>query len=109
MSSSISENLKSFITEQRETYKFKLTRDLDLETDLEIYGDDVEEFVESFSIEFGVDISKFDASKYFSPEGDPFIAKIVSWILRIKSKKGIQRLPITLGDLEKAIEDKILI
>lgn len=108
MSNSISEKLQSFITEQRGTYKFKLTRDLDLETDLEIYGDDVQEFFESFSIEFGVDISKFDASKYFSPEGDPFIAKIVSWIFRLKLKKDIQRQLITLGDLEKAIEDKVL-
>jgi len=108
MSNSIFENLKHFITKQRGTYRFKLSRDLDLETDLEIYGDDVEEFIESFSIEFGVDVSKFDASKYFSPEGDPFIAKIVSWVLRVKAKKDIQRLSITIGDLEKAIEDKIL-
>ena len=109
MSSSNFEKLKSFIIKQRGTYKFKLTRGLDLETDLEIYGDDVEEFIESFSIEFEVDVSRFDASKYFSPEGDPFIAKIASWILRLKAKKVIQRLPITIGDLEKAIEDKILV
>ena len=108
MSSLNFENLKRFIIRQRGTYKFELRKDLDLEIDLKIYGDDVGEFIEAFSNEFTVDVSRFDASKYFSPEGDVLIRKIVSWILRKNSNSHIPRVPITLGDLEKAIETKIL-
>jgi hypothetical protein len=44
-----------------------------MERDLGITGDDGVDLMNSFSDEFEVDLSEFDISKYFSPEGcNPF-------------------------------------
>ena len=48
-----------------------------IEDELGITGDDAIEFMEKFAAKYKVDLSDFEVSKYFSPEGfsgNPFIA-----------------------------------
>ena len=99
MSDEIFERLKQFITDQGFGYtlpfpllfkKKELTRDMALEKDLGITGDDSEDFLIAFGSEFNVDVSKFPVGDYFKDEGDPLLPSA----RRVK--------PLTVGQLEKA-------
>jgi hypothetical protein len=70
-----------------------------------MWGDDAFEFIEAFGKAFGVDLSEFDIKKYFRPEGDVILPAIVKAISGNKK----EYLPLTLGDLKKAIEKGKLI
>jgi hypothetical protein len=100
------ERLKELVAKQRWEYDFPLTRDTTLQKDLKMWGDDAFEFIDAFGKEFGIDLSEFDIKKYFRPEGDVILPAIIGAILFRKKKK---YLPLTLGDLEKAIEKGKLI
>ena len=77
------------------------TRDLRLEEDLYIYGDDADEFILDFSEKFNVDISEFDCGKYFTPE---FSFHVCNFYFLNKFFFSKNKKELTLGDLEKAIE-----
>ena len=100
MSNEIFEKLKQFITDQGFGYtlpfpllfkKRELMRDMTLENDLGITGDESEDFLIEFGKEFSVDVSKFPIGDYFRDEGDPLL-------LSTKKVK-----PLTVGHLEKAV------
>jgi hypothetical protein len=103
MEDQIFNQLKEFVIRERLGYEFELTRDTDLQRDLKIWGDDADDFIESFSREFNVDISEFEISKYFKSEGDWILPKIMSFFF---GKKTEQYPPLRLGNLEKAIKEK---
>lgn len=58
-----------FIFDERGKYRFELQEHHSLQSDLNIYGMDAVEFILNFGNKFGVDVSGFDAEKYFKPEG----------------------------------------
>lgn len=100
MSDEIFERLKQFITDQGFGYtlpfplifkKKELARDMTLEKDLGITGDDSEDFLIAFGKEFNVDVSKFPVGDYFKDEGDPLLS----------SSRKVK--PLTVGQLEKAV------
>jgi acyl carrier protein len=93
----IFDKLLRFIYVQRGTYNFILSRDTTLERDLRISGDDAYEFFDAFSKEFNIDLSDFDLSKYFAPEGSFALFKLI--FLGFDSGK----IPLSIGDLENAI------
>ncbi|MDH5381448.1 MAG: DUF1493 family protein [Cyclobacteriaceae bacterium] len=89
--------IKEFVVKERGKYRNPLIRETALEQDLKITGDDSDEFILAFSKEFNVDISDFDIGKYFSDEGGLSI-------LHVLFGKKTGKTPLTLGDLEKAVE-----
>lgn len=100
METKIFENLKAFVLREIGQYEFSLTRKTELYKDLRIWGDDADDFIIAFSEKFGVDVSRFDMSKYFKSEGD----EILPAIIRLFTGRQNQLIvPITLGDLEQAI------
>ncbi|MGL4283608.1 MAG: DUF1493 family protein [Eubacterium aggregans] len=109
MSDNIFERLKQFITDQGFGYtlpfpllfkKKELTRNMTLESDLRITGDDADEFLIAFGKEFNVDVSQFPIGNFFNGEGDKLLS---STIRAITGKKEVQRKIITIAHLEKAI------
>ncbi|HRY34191.1 MAG TPA: DUF1493 family protein [Bacteroidales bacterium] len=105
MTDSNFDNIKSFVEEIRWKYPFELQRETRVEQDLGLTGDEAYEFMETFSKRFSIDITNFEFSNYFEPEGD----KILPAIIRLfTGKKKEKKKVLTLGDLEKAIESKIL-
>lgn len=67
-----SETLKDileFILEERGSYRFRITENHSLQSDLNIYGLDAVDFILNFGNRFNVDVSRFDAEKYFRPDG----------------------------------------
>ncbi len=99
MNNLVFNSLIGFILRERGTYNFKLTPDLYLENDLGIYGEDANDFIEAFSIEFNVDVSKFDANVYFNAEG---------FQLFKRKKTNVAKKSLRLLDLEFAIINKKL-
>jgi hypothetical protein len=72
-----------------------------LEKDLGIYGDDAMEYVIAFGKKFNVDVSKFMAADYFSPEGGfrlpPAIIKFFG------GKKKPRQKELTINHLIKSV------
>jgi len=99
MALQISKQLSEFIIKQRWKYDFPLTEEKTLNHDLEIYGDDAVDFFLALSKEFNVDVSNFEIRKYFKGEG--YSLKNIFKMLKGKTEE--KYLPITLGDLERAI------
>lgn len=99
MEDQVFNDLKDFIITERSEYKFDLTRETDLHRDLNIWGDDADEFMEKFSRKFNVDTSNLDLNIYFSQEGDRILPAIINFF-RGKNEK---LHSLTLGDLEEAI------
>ena len=92
---SIMKEIREFILKERGKYQFELQEHHSLQSDLEIYGNDAVDFVLNFGKIFGVDVSSFDAEKYFKPEG------------YIDSYKEYPEL--TIGDLVKSVNNGILL
>ena len=83
-----------------------LDRTTTLEKDLGITGDDADEIVSMFIKEFKIsDYAEFDISLYFGSE--PF--DLMEPILNFFGKHKMERKPLSLRDLEKAVvESKLL-
>lgn len=80
--------------------KAQIARETCLEKDLGLTGDDAVELLLEYSQKFGVDISKLDIRKYFTPEGDTILPGIIRFITGKKNPKDRE---LTVGDLEKGI------
>jgi hypothetical protein len=107
------EKLESFARKEVVPFKkTKLDRYTLLENDLDITGDDSDEFMEEFFKSFNVDPGDFDLGRYFEGEGVSIFAIFYPLILvglllyRLcgGKLKGSDKIPLTLGMLEKAIE-----
>lgn len=96
------ERITDFVQNYLGDTKQELTRETDLQKNLKIWGDEADEFIEKFSNEFNVDISELDLNKYFYQEGDRILPSLINFF-KDKSKDD-KPYPLTLGDLEKAIE-----
>jgi acyl carrier protein len=100
MSSEIFDRIKKFTVKQGAVEEEEVTEDASLEKDLGIYGDDAIEFIIAYGKEFGVDVSKFMAADYFSPEGDLILPAIIRFFA---GKKKTQKKELTLRHLERAV------
>ena len=100
MRNDIFESIREFTVKQQGVNERDVTQNASLENDLEIYGDDAIDFLVAFSKKFNVDISKFKAADYFSPEG----VDVVGIIVRLfTGKKKKEKKELTIGHLEKAV------
>lgn len=95
MGNEIFEEILVLIPDQMFPKDKERSRELRVEDDLRIYGDDAADFILRFSDRFSVDISDLVLDKYFTKEtAFYFLAKRLS-------KRN--RASLTLGDLEKAV------
>ena len=105
MNDTIFNNIKSFVEEVRWKYPFELQRETRVEQDLGITGDDAYDFINVFSKQFSVDVTNFNFDSYFELEGDWILPALVRSFRGIKKE---EKLVLTLGELEKAVESKAL-
>ncbi len=91
----------SFVSEFCVVNKNKLTLQTQLGNDLGIDGDDAIEFMEAFSENFEVDLTEFEYSKYFGPEGFNPFAYLYYYLFK---RDKLKLIPITLHDLVEAAE-----
>lgn len=92
--------LKKFIVVKAGVEDEEVTLEAKMESDLGISGDDAVEFIVAFGKEFNVDISRFRAADYFSPEGDVILPAIIR---AFTGKKKAKQKELTVHHLEKAI------
>lgn len=90
----------NFIRDYVGDKEIKLSLDMDLQQDLEIYGDDSVDFILKFSKEFDVDVSKFELSLFFKGEGFDLLGMF---------KKKKERLSLYIRDLVNSLDKGILI
>ena len=95
MDNNLFEQIKQFVVDARWKYDFPLTFETTLEGDLQITGDDSDEFIIAFGKKFNIDVSNFDLAAYFGGEGGLWG---LTWTLPTPGK-----IPITLGDLYNAV------
>lgn len=100
MQEDILDSIISFIEYKMGKNKTQMSRNTCLERDLGIYGDDAVELLLDYGEKFNVDLSKFNASEYFSPEGDSILPSIIRLFTE---KKETKTKELTIGDLEKGI------
>jgi acyl carrier protein len=100
MNNEIFTRLKAFVVKETGVEEEDVTPDASLENDLGVYGDDGVELIIKFGKELNVDISRFMAADYFSPEGDPILPAIIRLITGKKQRKLKE---LTLQHLEWAI------
>lgn len=97
----ISDELIEFIKKEACLDDVTIDFNTKIEEELGITGDDIDDFIYSFSKNFKVDISEFDAGKYFCGEGDNTIISVINYFLG-KDQARIKR-NLVVGDLQKAI------
>jgi len=99
MSTEVFQKIKAFIVNETGVKASKITFDAELENDLGISGDDTVDLLTAFSEEFNVDISKFRAADYISPEGDAILPEIIR---TFTGEKLPARKSLRVEHLEKA-------
>lgn len=104
MPNSIWEELESFVRSEAEVSKNKiLARQLGLERDMDLTGDDADDFMGKFFEKLKINHGDFEFSRYFSEEGfGPVV--IIGMIFSKKIRKRQNKEALTLGMLEAAIQ-----
>ena len=100
MSVEIFDRLKIFVIKEAAVEEEEVIEDASLENDLGVHGDDAVEFIVAFSKEFNVDVSRFMAAEYFSPEGDVILPAIIRLFT---GKKKAKQKDLTIRHLVKAV------
>lgn len=107
MRTDIWNELENFVRKESGVFPSKILRpDTSLEDDLDITGDDSDIFMEKFFSYFQVDVGDFNIDRYFLGEGGGLLEMLISGILKKRAGK-LDRIPLTLGMLEKAIDLKV--
>lgn len=107
MNTELLEEVKVFVAEFWGEPTDRLSAETSVNDDLGMDGDDGVEFMEAFSVRFGVDLSAFPDDKYFGPEAaaNP-ISIIVAIIRRVTTGRWSDLSPLTLRDLAEAVENR---
>ena len=100
MGTTLQEPLIEFVSTELGVNPARLSPNTRLNHDLGVDGDDGLEFMAAFSQRFGVDISAFEASKYFGPEAG---GNIFVWLWWFVTRGWPKFVPITLNDLQASI------
>jgi acyl carrier protein len=100
MSSEIFESIKKFTVKQTGVSDDEVTEGAGLENDLGVSGDDAVDYIIAFGKEFKVDVSRFMAADYFSPEGDSILPAIIRMFT---GKKHPKQKELIMRHLEKAV------
>ena len=100
MKEDIFNRLQTFVIKESFVDDEEITRETKLEDDLGIKGNDAVEFLLAYSKEFNVDLSRFMAKDYFSPEGDVILPALIRLFT---GKPKLNRKQLTVGHLERGI------
>ena len=73
----IFEELKNFVIKQSCVDDEVITDKTEIEDDLVVSGADGVEFIVAYGREFNVDVSRFMAADYFSPEGGGILMTLI--------------------------------
>ena len=95
------DKLKNFVVKESYVDDEVITDETIIEDDLGVSGDDAVEFMMAYSKEFNVDLSRFMAADYFSPEGSGVFSLIKS-VFRIGDDPNKKTL--TVGHLLKGVQ-----
>ena len=96
------DELMRFISDFTATPISRLEPSLDLQDDLNLYGDEAGEFMSKYSELFGVDLTRFNFDDYFRPEEGQLLAEIIRWI---KNEPKPTYKKLTIADLLFAVEN----
>lgn len=106
MNNQIYKELQKFIADELGGEPLdNIKADTRMDTDLKIYGDDADKFISAYTNKFEVDLSDFDISLYFRPEGDtifPFILKKIG-IYKPKKQKELRVIDLYNGIINKKL------
>ena len=105
MSTELFDKIKKFTVKQAGVNEIEVTEDAGIENDLGVSGDDALELIIAFGKEFNVDVSKFMAADYFSPEGDSILPAIIRMFT---GKRHPKQKDLRIKHLEKAAITGIL-
>ena len=107
MDSELLEEVKAFVAEFWLEPKGRLSAETSVNDDLGMDGDDGIEFMQAFSVRFGVDLSAFPHDKYFGPEAPANPISVVEGIIRrVKRGRWSDLSPLTVGALAEAAENR---
>jgi acyl carrier protein len=93
-------NLKDFVIKQSSVDDEEITRETKIEDDLGVSGADAIDFIIAYGKLFNVDVTKFMAADYFSPEGDVILPALIRLFT---GKPKPSRKVLTVGHLEKGV------
>jgi len=100
------EELKKHFSDKYNFDPQKINQETPLLYDLEILGDDVDEFFGDLIMHFKVDVKKIDLSRFFVGD-EPF--DFLSPVLRFLRRQDASKKPtIMIGDIEQFIRTGIL-
>jgi hypothetical protein len=104
MENSAWEELEAFVRREVDMARGKtLVRTLSLEIDLNLTGDDADDFMGKYFEKFKVQHGDFEFQRYFSEEGFSLF-EIIGMIFSKKMREKYNKKPLTLAMLEKAIQ-----
>jgi acyl carrier protein len=107
MNTELLEEVKAFVAEFWYEPKGGLSAETSVNDDLGMDGDDGVEFMEAFSVHFGVDLGAFPHDRYFGPEAAANPISIIAGIIRrVTTGKWSDLSPLTLRDLVEAVENR---
>jgi hypothetical protein len=101
MLDAIAQEVVSFTEEQFPAMARKLSLETSLQDDLRMDGDDAADFLAVFSKRFGVDLSRLEFQRHFSPEGG---INLVSMLFMSGFPSYV---PVTIADLVDAATSKV--
>lgn len=100
------ESLKEYLKNRYDINPDRIRKETSLLRDLEIKGDDVDEFFSSLIKDFNIEVKRLNLSKFYVGE-EPF--DFISPIVRFfKGEKVDQKPTITIMDIEEFIQTGIL-
>jgi len=107
MNSELLEEVKVFVAEFWLEPKGRLSAETSVNDDLGMDGDDGVEFMQAFSVRFGVDLSAFPQDKYFGPEAPANPISVFEGIIRrVKTGRWSDLSPLTVRALVEAAENR---
>lgn len=100
MNGELLEEVKTFVAEFWREPKGRLSAETSVNDELGMDGDDGVEFMQAFSLHFGVDLSAFPHERYFGPEAGANPISIAAGIVRrLATGRWSSLTPLTLRDL----------
>lgn len=98
--------VRAFVADYWGEWPSRLFAETSVNCDLGMDGDDGVEFMDAFSVRFGVDLTEFPHDNYFGPEGmvTP-ISLIDAFIARLTTGRWTRLAPLTLRQLAEAAEN----
>lgn len=106
MNTELLEEVIAFVAEFWHEPKSRLSPETSVNDDLGMDGDDGIEFLQAFSVRFGVDLSGFPRDKYFGPEAAANPISIIEGIIRgVTTGRCSNLAPLTLRHLADAVEN----